>query len=130
MLRILYFCGAMLFACGPASAGVAEDCAHEQDLDRKIAACSTSIQQNPRVGAAYNNRGNAYSGKGEYDHAIADYDRAIELDPKNVTAYINRGFAYKQKGEYDRAIADETRTIELDPKIRISLLQSRRGLPQ
>ena len=65
---------------------------------------------------AYNNRGLAYSDKGENDRAIADYTEAIRLDPKYANAYINRGLAYREKGETDRAIADFTEAIRLDPK--------------
>ena len=46
---------------------------------------------------AYNNRGNAYLGEGEYDTAIADYDKAIALDPDNVKTYHNRALAIGQR---------------------------------
>jgi tetratricopeptide (TPR) repeat protein len=61
----------------------------------------------------YNNRGNAYSVKGEFDQAISDYTKAIELNPKLDFAYSNRGNAYKDKGQFDEAITDYSRAIEL-----------------
>lgn len=64
----------------------------------------------------YNNRGTAFSSKGDYDRAISDYTKAIELDPKNSDAYYNRGNTYVMKGNFDLAISDFTRAIELDPK--------------
>ena len=36
----------------------------------------------PKDASAYNNRGNAWYAKKEYDKAIADYNEAIRLDPK------------------------------------------------
>ena len=68
---------------------------------------------------AYNNRGNAYQAKGDYDRAIADYTEAIRLDPKFADAYYERGAAYSAKGDYDRAIADYTEAIRLNPKIHV-----------
>ena len=44
---------------------------------------------------AYNNRGNAYTGKGEYDRAIQDYDQSIKLSPNHARAFNNRGVAYQ-----------------------------------
>ena len=64
---------------------------------------------------AYNNRGNAYTGKGEYDRAIQDYDQSIKLNPNYARAFNNRGVAYQKKGEYDRAIKDFDESIRLKP---------------
>ena len=38
-----------------------------------------------------NNRGIAYSERGDYDRAIKDFDEAIRIDPKYVRAYGVRG---------------------------------------
>ena len=65
---------------------------------------------------AYNNRGDAWDAKEEYDKAIADYNEAIRLDPKYAVAYNNRGAAWCAKKEYDKAIADYDEAIRLDPK--------------
>jgi tetratricopeptide (TPR) repeat protein len=64
---------------------------------------------------AYNNRGNAYSDKGDYDRAIADYTQAIRLAPNVASRYYNRGLAYYSKKDYDRAIVDFNQAIRLDP---------------
>ena len=69
-----------------------------------------SIDSKP---TAYNNRGLAYSNKGDYDRAIADLSLALSLDPQMVVAYQNRGYAYRMKGEYDRALADYDEAIRL-----------------
>ncbi len=65
---------------------------------------------------AYNNRGNAFSSKGEYDRAIQDYDQSIKLNPNYARAFNNRGVAYQKKGEYDRAMNDFDESIKLNPQ--------------
>ena len=45
-----------------------------------------------RIRSAYNNRGNAWYRRGDFDRAIAD-DEAIRLEPNYGHAYINRGGA-------------------------------------
>ena len=83
--------------------------------DIQIDAC-TSLKQTPQtLIIAYNNRGNAYTGKGEYDRAIQDYDQSIKLNPNYARAFNNRGVAYQKKGEYDRAIKDFDESIRLKP---------------
>src|SRR5262249_26318805 len=49
---------------------------------------------------AYNNRGNAYMAKGEYDRAVQDYGESIKLNPDYARAFNNRGVAYQKKGAY------------------------------
>src|SRR5215831_21366809 len=53
--------------------------------DIQIDGCSALIdsgEQTPQaLVIAYNNRGNAYTTKGEYDRAVQDYDQSIKLDP-------------------------------------------------
>jgi tetratricopeptide (TPR) repeat protein len=65
---------------------------------------------------AYNNRGNAYDYKGQYDQAISDYTKAIEINPKYGLAYYNRGIAHNNKGQYDQVISDYTKALEINPK--------------
>ncbi len=39
----------------------------------------------------YNNRGNAYVEKGQYDQAILDFNKALEINPGYAEAYNIRG---------------------------------------
>src|SRR5499433_3120625 len=86
--------------------------------DIQIGGCTalidSGIEPPQTLVIAYNNRGNAYSAKGEYDRAVQDYDQSIKLNP-NAQAFNNRGVAYQKKGEYDRAIEDFDESIKLDP---------------
>lgn len=87
--------------------------------DPQIVGCTALIKahaENPKVLViAYNNRGNAYTDKGQYDLAIQDYDESIKLNPNYAKAFNNRGVAYQKKGEYDRAIEDFDTAIKIDP---------------
>jgi tetratricopeptide (TPR) repeat protein len=87
--------------------------------DIRINGCTALIdsgKETPKVVViAYNNRGNAYIAKGEYDRAIQDFDQSIMLNPNYAKAFNNRGVAYQKKGEYDRAIKDFDESIRLDP---------------
>jgi len=65
--------------------------------------------------ADYNNRGNSYYEKGQYDQAISDYSEAIKINPADAIAYNNRGLAYYKKGQYDKAISDCTKAIGINP---------------
>jgi tetratricopeptide (TPR) repeat protein len=87
--------------------------ANTNDLDERIAWYTKAIALDPGYVWAYNNRGNAYVKKREYDRAIEDFDRAIQFKPDYAMAYNNRGLAYDDKKDYDRAIQDYDRAIQL-----------------
>ena len=65
---------------------------------------------------AYNNRGNAYVAKGDYDRAIQDFDQSIKLNQTYTKPINNRGVAYLRKGEYDFAIRAFDEAIRLKPE--------------
>src|SRR5262249_38751328 len=68
--------------------------------DIQIGGCTALIdagKETPQtLVIAYNNRGNAYTAKGEYDNAIQDYDQSIKLNPNYARAFNNRGVAYQK----------------------------------
>jgi len=95
-------------------------CAQTRDHDATIAGCTAvvdDVKQKPKGrAAAYFNRGNAHSAKGEHETAIADYDEAIKLDPKSASAYNNRGSARSDKGDVDGALSDFNEAIKLNAR--------------
>ena len=77
-------------------------------LEARIEGCTALIDAGRGTttasAIAYNNRGNAYAEKGDYDRAIQDFDQSIKLTPTYAKPFNNRGVAYLRKGEYDVAI--------------------------
>jgi len=63
----------------------------------------------------YNETGDYYYFKNEYDKAIENYTKAIEFDPDNAKYYSNRGASYHRIKKYENAIKDKSKAIELDP---------------
>jgi lipoprotein NlpI len=96
----------------------AQKCAETPDPNVAIDLCTRAIQSGALSGAGlavtFNNRGNAYQSKGEYQRAIPDYDESLRIDPESALAFNNRGSVFQQMGNYDRAIQDYDRAIHLD----------------
>ena len=65
-----------------------------------------AINLNPDSAEAYNNRGNAYAEKGEFDGAIRDHNKAIEVNPEYAEAYYNRGMIWLCQAEAKKAKDD------------------------
>src|SRR5215467_8307921 len=117
----LAFAAAVLVAVAshPAKADLIQDCyaVNVDDLDKKIEVCTRAIDNSPknsRLASAYNNRGKAYTRKGDYDRALSDLDSALRLDPKDAYAWDNRGDLWREQGEFDKAIADYSKAIQVD----------------
>lgn len=75
--------------------------------------------------AFYQNQGNAFFVKGNYDLAVVNYNKGIELNPKDATNYLSRGLAYYNKNFYDLAVADYSKALELSPQE--SMIYFKRG---
>jgi len=110
-------------AAAPTTRATARDiagCVQTKDNDAAIAGCTRIIDDGkvkPKgKAAAFFNRGNAHSAKGDFTAAIADYDETIKLDPKNASALTNRGTAHSEKGEADAAFADFDEAIKRNPR--------------
>ncbi|MCP4259665.1 MAG: tetratricopeptide repeat protein, partial [Planctomycetes bacterium] len=63
-----------------------------------------SIKTNLKLAADYNNQGNTYAEKGEYEQAISNFNKALEINPKYAQAYYNRGKINGSIGLLDLAI--------------------------
>jgi len=74
-----------------------------------------TIRKSPGKARPYNNRGNVFAQRKDYQAAIDDYNVALRIDPYHVNAYYNRAFAYYQLGEYAKAINDYTEALRLKP---------------
>lgn len=74
------------------------------------------LKNYPKIPIAYNNLGEAYLRKGDYEKAIADYHRALRINPNDSNAYHNRGTAYLNKGDFEGAISDFNKALAINPK--------------
>lgn len=118
-LTLLY--AAAVIAAPIAFADALSDCDQQRDADLAIAGCTqliTTLAATADERAhAHANRGNAYGGKAQYEHAMRDLDRAIELNPHDAVAYATRGRVCLATGKHDDAIRDMDKAIEIDPRV-------------
>src|SRR5882757_6940457 len=112
--------GLSLNAASAATHEEASSACADRDPDIAIIACSVLIESGGEapddLSRDFNNRGGAYSAKGEFDRAIDDLDQSIKLDSENAGAYINRGNSYGAKKEYDRALDDYGQALRIHPQ--------------
>ena len=83
--------------------------------DTKIRYLTEAIAHDPKYAWAFNNRGNAYASKRQYDRAIRDYDKALALKTDYALSYRNRGLSYAKTRQHDRAIRDFSKAIAMQP---------------
>lgn len=66
----------------------AQKCAETPDPNLAFDLCTRAIQSGALSGSGlaitFNNRGNAYQSKGDYQRAIQDYDEALRIDPDSA----------------------------------------------
>jgi tetratricopeptide (TPR) repeat protein len=88
-------------------------------LEARISGCTALIDARQgtttALAIAYNNRGNAYAAKRDYDRAVQDFDQSIKLNPAYIKPINNRGVAYLRSGEVDLAIKAFDEAITLNP---------------
>jgi tetratricopeptide (TPR) repeat protein len=82
--------------------------------ENTISLWSYVIEKEPEFFLAYNNRGLAFSNKGDLHAAIADYDKSIALNPSYPLAYYNRGRDFQNRGQLDKALEDYNRAVALN----------------
>ena len=110
----------------------AQKCFDKKDWDGAIRYCSEIIDlpedqiSKENCVKALDNRGVAYSEKGEFDRAIRDYDQAIRINPNFAEAFDHRGIAFAKKDELDRAIRDFDQALKIKPDFAKAL--NNRGL--
>jgi tetratricopeptide (TPR) repeat protein len=76
----------------------------KRDYDGAIVAFTASHEIAPQNIMVINQRGIAYSYKGDDERALADYDLCLQLRPTFGSAYNNRGLIFMRRGELQRAL--------------------------
>ena len=83
---------------------------------KKIELFTKALELNPKLAAAYEQRGLLYYFQGKYDKLIQDYQTYLDLAPEKAEAYRMLGLGYLKNGDYELAIPHFTRAIELEPQ--------------
>jgi tetratricopeptide (TPR) repeat protein len=74
-----------------------------------------AIHYNPKLAAAFYNRGNDELKQKDYRKAVRDYTKSLKLYPTDAWALWNRGLAWEGLGEPEQGTKDKARARELDP---------------
>jgi len=87
------------------------------DLERrspaKPAAEDHTDPNEPVNAAGYSQRGNAFAGRRDFEHALRDLTHACELAPDNAEYFYQRGLVYRENRQPEPAMTDFDRAIEL-----------------
>ncbi len=75
-----------------------------------------SLELDPSVAEAWNNKGTAMAFLGRQGSAIEAYDRAIALEPQNSIVLSNKATALHSTGQSADALALLDKALDLDPK--------------
>jgi tetratricopeptide (TPR) repeat protein len=96
----------------------------DTDQAQAIELYKKAIEIDPKLVAAYNNLGVAYSEQGRYPEAIELYQKALSIDGgfsearKNLgyaQAHTSLGITYFKLKRYDKALAEYSKAVSLDP---------------
>lgn len=93
------------------------------ELDQAVEAYTKAIKNKERTiffaqaPSAYNNLGQAYLRKEEYDPAITAFKKTLEMSPDAVGAYINLATAYLKQNLPDSAIESCKTAIQISPDV-------------
>ncbi|MDP2847566.1 MAG: tetratricopeptide repeat protein [Humidesulfovibrio sp.] len=86
-------------------------------LNESVAEANRLILREPRLGAAFVERGLTLSALGHAERALEDLDAALMLDPTNAAALLARGDLYFLLELPDLAEESYSRAIALEPGI-------------
>ena len=90
---------------------------NRKDYSLAVKHYTFSIELNPNVATAYNNRGSAYLSLDKFDRAIQDLKDAVAIAPNIADSYCNLGIAYNKKKHFETAIRHFNQALALDPKM-------------
>jgi Flp pilus assembly protein TadD len=59
------------------------------EFEKAVNSFTKAIEVDPKMGKAYEGRGEAFDHLGNYEKAVLDYTQAIQLNPDSSIAYFN-----------------------------------------
>ena len=82
--------------------------------DQALADFEQAIEKDPKLTAAWVDRGQIFLSNKAYDKALADFSHAIELDPKSDSSYSWRGKTYIAQKNITSAVSDLRKALSLN----------------
>ncbi|RKU25285.1 hypothetical protein C6499_15075 [Candidatus Poribacteria bacterium] len=86
------------------------------DYEKAVWEYQKALGMNPKLVAAYNGIGVAYTMLEEYEAAIAAQERALELQPDFAKAHAGLGLAYLRQHKTELALIHYRQAVALDPQ--------------
>lgn len=86
-----------------------------RQFDAAISDFDEVIRLNNRIAGYFDNRMNAWRGKGDLAHALADAEETVRLAPGYSFAHRARANVLEDLGRYPDSIADFSTAIEINP---------------
>ena len=109
LASVYYICGLTYHAAG--------------NRVKAIESYDKAIKLQPDYPLAFNKRGHANIGAGNYNQSISDFEKVLQFKPDDTqakqnlaNAYRERAINYDKNGDYARAIPDFEKLLELEPK--------------
>src|SRR5947199_6010743 len=84
-----------------------------EKLDLAINDLGQALKNNPKDAHAYDNLGDIWYTRRDYDKAFVEYNHAIRVDPTFIGAYYNRGRAFEAMGNLRSARADYQAVVDM-----------------
>ncbi len=122
-LSVVWVCSVLLLVFY--SAGVIQRNTLWKD---EVSLWADAKKKSPNLVRPYNNLGEAYDKRGEYDRAIAEFESALQLNPKYFFALNNLGNVYGKKKNYPKAIAYFEKALKQKPDYSPAHYNLARGL--
>jgi tetratricopeptide (TPR) repeat protein/Zn-dependent membrane protease YugP len=92
------------------------DLSQRGELAAAVEAFSSALELDPKLHAAYFNRGHCHLRQGQLDQAMADVEASLRLNPHFVEALATRGQIWTQRAKYDLALADLNQALQMAPQ--------------
>jgi len=84
-------------------------------FENKGSIWSDTLRKNPTCWTGFNNMGDLFLGRGDFDKAIFFFRKAIALNPRDELAHNNLGVALSKSGRTDEAMVEFRVAMDINP---------------